>query len=292
MSVRCGWLFSTYAVVGWVFVLLWAARELTVHHHRLAASSSNILAANNWLWLAVVWVLLKVIHECGHAVACKRWGGEVREAGVLFILLAPLAYVDVTSSWRLRSKWDRVAVAAAGMYVELFLAAVAAILWARLVPGVMSQICLNVMMTASVMTVLFNANPLMRFDGYYILSDLLEMPNLYGTGQAYVKHIVRRLVFGLPSTDPAESGWRGTFARTYGIASWWWRLLVFWGLVLTAATLLDGAGILLSLVALLVWGASVVQRAVRLARGELGRQPSWLRVGLIGAARRAWCSWR
>ena len=108
-----------------------------------------------------------------------------------------LAYVDVTSTWRLRSKWARMQVAAAGMYVELFLAAVATLVWARAPLGVLSNVCFNIMTTASVMTVLFNANPLMRFDGYYIVSDLLELPNLYVQGQQYVAYLLRRLLFGI-----------------------------------------------------------------------------------------------
>ena len=181
------WCFSFPAFIAWLVILAWAVGDICTYHHRLSDSSANVWAAGNWIWLGLAWLLLKIIHECGHAVACRRFGGEVREAGVIFILLAPLAYVDVTSSWRLRSKWARIAVAAAGMYVEIFLAAVAAIVWARSPQGAISQVCLNIMTTASVMTVLFNANPLMRFDGYYILSDFLELPNLYSSGQLYVQ---------------------------------------------------------------------------------------------------------
>lgn len=276
------WLFSSYALVVWLLVVAWAVRDLVVHHHQLAAASTGILAANNWIWLGIVWVLLKVIHESGHAVACKRFGGEVREAGIIFILLAPLAYVDVTSSWRLQSKWARIAVAAAGMYVELFLAAVAALVWVRVAPGALSQICMNVMMTASVMTVLFNANPLMRFDGYYILSDFLELPNLYSSGQQYVRYLVRSHLFGMRSLAPVGTGWRALFVRGYGVVSWGWRSLVFFSLVLTAATLLEGAGVVISVIAMGVWLASMVRRCAQFVRGESSEKPNWLRFAVVG----------
>jgi putative peptide zinc metalloprotease protein len=261
-----GWCFSLPASLAWCLVLGWAARDLATCGDRLSEASAGVLALDNWLWLAIAWFVLKVLHECGHAVACKRLGGEVREAGVIFILLAPLAYVDVTSTWRLRSKWARIQVAAAGMYVELFVAAVATLVWARTPLGVLSNVCLSIMTTAGVMTLLFNANPLMRFDGYYIVSDLLELPNLYLHGQQYVAGLTRRLVCGIPSRCSAGMGWRGVFVRCYGVASTLWRYSVFAGLVLTAATLLEGAGIVLSALALMLWLGSGLRRFVRLAR--------------------------
>jgi len=276
-----GWVFSTPALFIWLIVLGWAARGLVAHGHRLAEASSHVVAAENWLWLIIAWIVLKGIHECGHAVACKRRGGEVREAGVIFILLAPLAYVDVTSSWRLPGKWERISIAAAGMYVELFLAALAAILWVRLPVGALSQICLNVMLTASVMTVLFNANPLMRFDGYYILSDLLEIPNLYPLGQQAVRHLGRRLFFGIGGNWQGPGGYRSRFVRVYGLLCWGWRYLVFCGLVLTAATLLEGAGIVISLIAVILWLAALARRAIRLVRDSGNEKPNWFRFAVV-----------
>ena len=278
------WCFSFPALIAWLAVVCWALRDVVAQHHRLFDASSGILAAGNWIWLGIAWVLLKVIHECGHAVACRRFGGEVREAGVIFILLAPLAYVDVTSSWRLRSKWARIAVAAAGMYVEIFLAAVATIVWARVAPGTTSQFCFNMMTTASVMTVLFNANPLMRFDGYYILSDFLELPNLYTSGQQYVSYLVRRLFFGMRSTPPTCQGTRGVFVRCYGVASLIWRNLVFFSLVLTAATLLQGAGIILSVIALVLWLGAMVRRFISFTRHDAGERPNWLHFVVVGGS--------
>jgi len=278
-----GWCFSFPAVLAWLLVLGCAVCDLIVHADRVAGSSSTILAPHNWIWLGAAWIALKVIHECGHGIACKRLGGEVREAGVVFVLFAPLAYVDVTSSWRLRSKWARIQVAAAGMYVELFVAAVAMLLWSRTAPGVLNQFCFNVMMTASVMTVLFNANPLMRFDGYYMLSDFLELPNLYALGQRYVSCFTRRHLFGMRSAGPDLHGLRSMLVRFYGFASLFWRNCVFVGLVLTAATLLQGAGIVLSVVAVSFWIVVMGRRALRFAgQSTEGGRPNWSRFALVG----------
>jgi putative peptide zinc metalloprotease protein len=277
-----GWCFSFPAIFVWLAVIAWALRDLVVNSHRLGSSSDGILAAGNWIWLALAWLVLKLFHECGHGVACKRLGGEVREAGVIFILFAPLAYVDVTSSWRLRSKWARIQVAAAGMYVELFLAAIATMVWSRTAPGVLNHICFNVMITASVATLLFNANPLMRFDGYYIFSDLLELPNLYGQGRQYLSSLIRRTLFGMKTTNANWNGPRGLVVRVYGFASSAWRNLVFWGLVLTAATLLEGAGIVLSALAVLVWLSTTVGRLVSFYRaGAVRTQASWRRLSIV-----------
>jgi len=152
------------------------------------------------------------------------------------------------------------------MYVELFVAALAAIAWSHTSTGPFNQACLNIMISASFMTVLFNANPLMRFDGYYVFSDLLDLPNLYGQGQRFVTRLLRRVFFGLRPSDQELAGWRGAVVRCYGVAAWGWRVTVFAGLILTAATLFAGAGIVLSAAAVVLWIGSLGLRAARLVR--------------------------
>ena len=163
--------------------------------------------------------------------AGTRWGldddedGTVRETGIMFILFAPLAYVDVTSSWRFRSQWHRIHVAAAGMYVELAIAGIAAIVWSNTEGGWLSSMCFNTIVMASITTVMFNANPLMKFDGYYILSDALGMPNLYVNGQQYVSYWARRYLLGVPGMLPAWSRGHGIIIRIYGWTSLAWRIM-------------------------------------------------------------------
>lgn len=135
-------------------------------------------SAQNWLLLACVLGGTKVLHEFGHGLSCKHFGGECHEMGVMFLVLTPCLYCNVSDSWMLPSKWARAAIGAAGMYVEVVLAATCTWIWWFTEPGLLHYICLNIMFVSSVSTLLFNANPLLKYDGYYILSDLMEVPNL------------------------------------------------------------------------------------------------------------------
>jgi putative peptide zinc metalloprotease protein len=175
---RLSWLLSPGFFFVWMAACLYAVYLVAVGWNHLAVSAAVILDRENWLRLAVVWVLLKLLHELAHALVCKKYGGTVPAAGVVFLFFAPLAFVDVTSSWRFRSKWHRMATAAAGMYVELFAAAIAVIYWSNSMPGLGHYLALNVAVMAGFSTLFFNGNPLVRFDGYYILSDLLEIQSL------------------------------------------------------------------------------------------------------------------
>jgi putative peptide zinc metalloprotease protein len=138
----------------------------------------TFFAAQNWLLIAAVLGVTKVIHEFGHGLSCKHFGGECHEMGVMFLVLTPCLYCNVSDSWMLPNRFHRAAIGAAGMYVEIVMASAATYLWWFSEPGMLHYICLNVMFVSSVSTVLFNANPLLRYDGYYILSDLMEVPNL------------------------------------------------------------------------------------------------------------------
>ena len=132
----------------------------------------------NGLWLAVVLGMTKVIHEFGHGLTCKHFGGECHEMGVMILVLTPCLYCNVSDSWMLPSKWRRAAIGFAGIFVEVWLAAFATFIWWYSNPGLLHNICLNVMFISSVSTIIFNANPLLRYDGYYVLADIMEIPNM------------------------------------------------------------------------------------------------------------------
>ena len=191
-----GWLFHPAVVtlsVGWMIIAL---VTVAIHWNAFLASSAVIFARSNWIWMLLTWIVLKIVHELAHGLVCHRFGGTVKETGIIFILLAPLAYVDVTSSWRFSSRWQRIAVASAGMYVELLLAAICVTLWCGTTSEWLAYHLFNVIFMASVSTLLFNANPLMRFDGYFVLSDLLKVPNLYAAGSQSFWNGVRWLFYG------------------------------------------------------------------------------------------------
>ncbi len=248
-----GWWFSWSAFVVWIAVVLLAIHQLINHRSDLSAASNHVFAPGNLICLAVCWCVLKLFHELSHGIACKRFGGHVREAGIVLIALAPIPYVDVTSSWRFPNKWKRIFVSAAGMYTEIFLAAVATLVWANVAPGLVKSQAHNIMITASLVTVLFNANPLMRFDGYYMLSDFWEIPNLYGLGQHFTQYLGRKYVLGVKATLPVWSVRKGILIKIYGLCSFAWRIFICVSIMIGLSTLFSGAGIALALVAGILW---------------------------------------
>lgn len=186
--------------------------------------------------LAAAWMLLvivKIIHELGHGLTCKHYGGEVRELGVLVILFSPFFYVNVTDSYLFPRRYQRIAVAAAGIVVELVISAVAAVAWAAARPGPTREVLFSLMMITSIWTILFNANPLMKFDGYYILSDLVGMPNLRTRAMNAASSLLDRLLLGIkPAADTAPgAARRSRWLAAFGLASQLYTLLVLAGFV-------------------------------------------------------------
>src|SRR5262249_10525062 len=160
------------------FVLLALLLAIT-HFSQLCArlpgaSHFFSLATITHLWIAVA--VVKVLHELGHGLSCKAFGGEVHEMGFMLLCLAPCLYCDVSDSWTISGKWRRMFVGFAGMYVELLIAATATFLWWFTADSMLiNRLCLSLMIVCSVNTLMLNGNPLLRYDGYYVLSDWLEM---------------------------------------------------------------------------------------------------------------------
>ena len=265
LTPSLGWLFGPTAVFFGVVLIAAAMITIAAHWARFCAASTEIFSPSNWLWMGLAWIVLKVFHELAHGVACKRQGGVVSEVGLVFILFAPMAYVDVTSAWRLSCKWSRIQIAAAGIYAELVIAALATFLWLRMDAGWQSYLLFNLIVMASVSSIAFNANPLMRFDGYFILSDLLEIPNLYEEGSKSVRCQCERWFFGRLVGEPQDLGGLAWFVRLYGWLALVWRVMVCISLTLAASALFRGAGIALAAFGLASWyGPSLVRLARRL----------------------------
>ena len=277
----CSWLFSPWFVLCWGVIASSAVTCLIVQYERLVADGREIFYLDRGLWLGACWLALKLIHETAHGLACTRYGGSVRQAGVILVLFVPLAYVDVTSSWRFSSTWRRIVVAAAGMYVELVAATVAALVWCFTSPGTLNDLCFNLLFMAGVGTLLFNANPLMRFDGYYILSDLLGLPNLAGLGRMGLADLARRWLLGLPSRRLHLTRRERLFVTGYGLASWGWNLMVAASLIVGATLLLHGAGSVLAVAAVVLWwGLPAGRTCVGLLRQD-GFSGAHRRRGLV-----------
>ncbi len=235
----------------------------------------GVLSPANLPFLYLSLILLKSLHELGHAFLCRRFGGEVHTLGVLFMIFTPVPYVDVTSSWAFRSLWQRVLVGLGGMIVELFVAAIAIFIWANTGPGTLHGIAYNVMFIASVSTLLFNLNPLLRFDGYYILSDILGIPNLAQLANRQLRHVFEHHLFGVqPAQSPARTGREATWLATYGVTSGIYRVFVFGGILLAIADQFLLLGILMLATCAIAW---VITPLVKLVR-YLGASPRLDRV--------------
>ena len=186
-----------------------------------------------------------------------------------------MAYVDVTSCWRLNSRLARIGVASAGMFVEIVIAALAVLIWAVIDSPGTESLLYNLIVAAGLSTVLFNANPLMRFDGYYILADAIEVPNLYAEGSLAVRRIAGRLITGERSAPSTVSGWRRPFVVAYGLAALAWRLTICVSLMIAAATMFSGAGLVLAVIGVGVWFWKPLQQlwtqGDRLRRQDRGR---------------------
>jgi putative peptide zinc metalloprotease protein len=276
-----GFLTHPAMIVAWLATLLISGLLLVSRWDQFGEASLNVVAPNQWLHFILIWWGLKFVHEVFHGLTCLRYGGNVREAGILFLLFAPLgAYVDVTSSWRFSSKWHRIHVTFAGIYVELLIAAIAAIGWCFASDPLVRQLCLQTTLLASVATVLFNANPLIRFDGYYLLADLLEIPNLYQQGQLATRQLVSRLFMGRNSKMPPAKTRKAGLVLLYGLVSAVWRVALCAGIAVGAATLLDGAGLLLAIVLVLVWWVLPLVKLGAFLLKSIGSNP----LGVLRAA--------
>ncbi|MGN6546605.1 MAG: hypothetical protein ACTHK7_16235 [Aureliella sp.] len=202
----------------------------------LADFSRLVDQAQLWQWLMrpasgtslfIVFLLTRALHELGHALVLTRHGGRCPDIGVIFMLGTPCVYCDVTESWRLPSRLQRAAVAAGGMYAELIIATLAAIVWLATDYGPVNTLALQTMVVCSISTLLINANPLMRFDGYYILSDALDEPNLRVRADASLLAIVHRGLLGARaprSENRTLSPWRRGALAAYALASLAYRL--------------------------------------------------------------------
>jgi putative peptide zinc metalloprotease protein len=288
------WMFQPVAIIiATLFILAGMITASNVWDE--FSASFNVLANHNWIWMLVGWVVLKILHELAHGIACRRFGGNVKETGIIFILFAPMAYVDVTSSWRFPSRWQRIAVACAGMYVELFLAAACVFMWLGTSSEILRLHLFNVFLMASVSTILFNANPLMRFDGYFVLSDLLKIPNLYANGSKAFQQHMRWLFYGqLPDDSCCEIRNRKFIVGTYGWCAAIWKVLICVGLSITASVMFGGLGIFLAGFGVISWfGKPVLATVKELLQRRYSKPHTLLRAVCVGAglALFACCSW-
>ncbi len=222
------WFFSRTCFILCMLMALSALALVTVQYDvfrtRLPAFH-EFFGPSNWFWLGITLAVTKVLHEFGHGLSCKHFGGECHEMGVMFLVLTPCLYCNVSDSWMLPNKWHRAAIGAAGMYVEVVIASIATFMWWFSEPGLLNHICLSVMFVCSVSTILFNGNPLLRFDGYYILSDIAEIPNLRQKSSRIVQRLASQYCLGIEQQEdpflPQKHLWFFAFYTTAAMIYRW-----------------------------------------------------------------------
>ncbi len=235
LAKKLAWIYSapvagaviTFFAGTWLFLLLHAETFLGE-----LPTMSSLLAGNGIMTLWIVVGSLKILHELSHGLACERFGAECQSIGLAFLFFSPCMYCDVTDAWMLPRKSHRIAVSLAGIYVELFISSLGLWLWWFSAPGLFHQICLQVFLAGSVSTLLLNANPLLRFDGYFVLADLLEIPNLYQRSRQAIRQLAARYLLGLQTFEDQDSSRNEprTIIAAYGVASMAYQLPMLIGL--------------------------------------------------------------
>lgn len=251
--------------LAYLAVILPALLLVAVHWGELTDNlSDQVLAAQNLVVLALVYPVTKLLHELGHGLAAKLNGGHVRETGVMLLVFFPVPYVDASSSQAFQDKRQRALVAAAGMMVEVFLAAIALYLWLAVEPGLVRAVAFNVMLIAGVSTLIVNGNPLLRFDGYFILCDLVEMPNLAMRANRWWARLAETYLFGVRhrQSEPTTRGDRIWFTL-YAPASYAYRMIVLFSLALFIASQYLFAGVVIALWAIILGVVAPIGKAIK-----------------------------
>ncbi len=243
------WSFSPAMLYAWLLLVGLAATLAAVNWPSLVQTARlEALSPDNLLLLLFVYPVVKLVHELGHAYAAKLEGGEVHELGIIFMVFVPVPYVDASAATAFASRRKRVLVGAIGVMVELMLASLALFAWLNISPGLLSSICFNVMLIGGVSTLFFNGNPLLRFDGYYVLADLLGIPNLAQRANGFYGYLIQHFAFGLENArSPAHS-----------------RREAFWFLLYAPMSLLYRLGILAAVCLFLLQELFIVGAALAL----------------------------
>lgn len=258
-------------IFGWVGALLWLS--VVVYGASLGAMNwqslkhnvwDQVFSAGNVLAMALIYPVVKAVHELGHACAVKVKGGEVHEIGLMFLLLVPIPYVDASAASGFADKRWRMLTGAAGILVELFLAALAMIAWTQLEPGLWRSVAYNVIILCGVSTLFMNGNPLLRYDGYYVLSDAIEIPNLGQRANGWLGYLFKRYVLRLawaeaPRATRGEQWW----FVSYALLSFCYRMFIMFLAIFLVAGQFFFIGVLLACWALL---NTIVMPLWRLAR--------------------------
>src|SRR5262245_56940431 len=239
-----GW----YGLMAWIAVVAPALVFAVLYFRELTENiTDRVLSTEGLVMIGLTFPVVKALHELGHAYALKALGGEVHQIGLMFIALYPIPYVDASPAAMLPSKGQRILISAAGMMVELVLAAIAMYVWMIAEPGVVRAVAFDVILIAGVSTLVVNGNPLLRYDGYFMLSDFLEIPNLAQRCTRFYSRVSMRLLFGLRAYEPQpSSAGEKAWYLFYGSAAYVYRMFILFSLSLFIASEYLIVGILLA----------------------------------------------
>lgn len=243
------WIFSPWGLWVWLGVVVPALGMAVIQWQSITRDVTvQVLALENLALIGCIYPFLKLIHEFSHAYAVKRWGGEVHDMGLMFLVFVPIPYVDASSATGFEDKKQRMLTGAAGILAEVFVAALAFWVWHYASGGAARAVAFNVMIIAGVSTLVFNGNPLLRFDAYYILSDFLEMPNLAIRANQYAGYLARRYLAGIrDAVSPAEGPGEPLRLGLYAVLSFFYRIFLTLRILLWMMAGLPVVGVLLAL---------------------------------------------
>ncbi len=243
-----GWLFTKPALFAWLLLTLAAGFVALTRWDELATPMQTVIQGNNAFMLIAALIGLKIVHEFGHAYACRAFGGHVPEMGVYLVLFTPLAYVDATDSWTFTRTRRRAVVTLAGVYFESIIGACAVFVWAWTEASTLHTLAYQVILLSTVTTLLFNLNPLLRYDAYYLVSDLVGIPNLRARCQESVIALLKRLAYGLRRTPEGEPIRPHAGLAAFGLAQCGYRVLIMTTLVTVLTMKFGSLGIVLAIV--------------------------------------------
>lgn len=249
-----GWMMRRWFLVVWLGLVAFGALQVLMKWNEFHLDMASLLKPDTLLLVIAIYLITKIIHEFGHGTVCRHFGGPVHDMGIRMLVFTPVPYCDATSSWGFSSRWQRAAVALAGIIVETTVAAIACIVWARTGDGFVHDVAYNTIWIAGVASLLFNSNPLLRYDGYYVLSDILDIPNLMQRANNQLQYLVQRHAFGLTQVRPvSRSRKEQMWLVSYAIASWTYRLIVFPAILLFVSHQFLGLGMVLAVLAAIAW---------------------------------------
>ncbi|MES9813628.1 MAG: hypothetical protein ABW159_12280 [Candidatus Thiodiazotropha sp.] len=230
-------LFGRVGMGLWLLIVLSGLLQAALHWQEITGNvTSQLLSADNLLLMGAVYLLMKLFHEAAHGFATKHWGGEIHQVGVLLLALIPMPYVDASAASGFSERRARIMVGAAGIMAELLLASLGLWLWLASGPGWVNAAAYNMMLIGGLSTLLVNGNPLLKFDGYYVFANLIDIPNLSIRANRYLGYLLQHYLFGMENTDsPAQTDWERGWFIFYGIAAFFYRFFILITIMLFVA---------------------------------------------------------